>query len=68
MNFCCKILGHKWLYNFTTMPSKAICKRCSAKARFGPETLEWQAVDSFPPELGSDEQIKNRWSSPKIKG
>jgi len=27
----CKIIGHKYSYNFTWMPSKCLCKRCGKK-------------------------------------
>lgn len=35
----CKILGHRWKYNFTWMPNKATCKRCGIiyKMRFNPK-------------------------------
>lgn len=31
----CKIIGHKYSYNFGWMPSKCVCKRCGMK---------WKAV------------------------
>ncbi len=30
-NIICKILGHKYKYNFVTFPSKCTCKRCGTK-------------------------------------
>ena len=59
----CTITGCKWLFNFVSMPSRAICERCNAKSNFNPKTLNWEKTDSFPPELGSDEEIKKRWFS-----
>ena len=59
----CTVTGCKWLFNFVSMPSRAICERCDAKSIFNPKTLNWEKTDSFPPELGSDEEIKKRWFS-----
>jgi len=43
----CKIFGHKWKYNFKTMPSKAICECCCIKSKFNIYTLEWESVEQF---------------------
>ena len=59
--FLCAALGCKWLFNFVSLPSRAICERCSAKSNFNTKTLSWDKTDSFPPELGTDEEIKKRW-------
>ena len=59
----CSKFGCKWLFNFVSMPSRAICERCNAKNNFNPKTLTWEKTDSFPTELGTDDEIKKRWFS-----
>lgn len=59
----CNILGCKMRYNFKSQPSKCICVRCSDKyeANYSIFPAKWEKVESFNPELGTDEQLKNRW-------
>jgi hypothetical protein len=57
----CKLFGHSWLYNFTTLPNKIICKKCNTKMELNLSNFEWIEVDSFDPILGTDEEIKKRW-------
>lgn len=62
----CKIFGHKWLYNFVSMPNKAICSRCRNKAIVNrtPENIldwYWEKVDSFPNEKRTDEELMLKW-------
>ena len=65
MNFLCLIFGHRWLFNFSWMPSHAICKRCRRKADFDLHDLEWYPVDKFGDSLGTDDEIIKRWSYKK---
>jgi len=57
----CKLLGHKWLYNFPSMPSRCLCKRCNLKMEYDFSALIFREVESFPPSLGTDAEIKKRW-------
>lgn len=59
--FICKILGHKWLYNFLSLPDKCICKRCGHKAIYDYKTMTWIEIDRFSKNMGSDKEIKKRW-------
>ena len=57
----CKIFGHKWLYNFKTMPSKAICSRCKCKAKENFRYAEWEYVDNFGEDKRSDAELISKW-------
>lgn len=57
----CKYFGHKWMYNFTSLPSKAICRRCKCKSRFDIKELEWNVVDDFAGDKRTDEQLIEIW-------
>ena len=59
--FLCDLLGHKLRYNFATLPSKCICKRCGMKWEKPRPTGTWLIVEQFPPHLGNTEEIKKRW-------
>ena len=54
----CKILGHKFLYNFSMLPNKCICARCKEKYELDLSILEWKQVDCFGEE--SDEILIKR--------
>jgi len=60
-NIMCSVLGCSWLYNFTTLPNKSICKRCNAKHELNLSSLQWERVEKFDDKLGTDEEIKKRW-------
>ena len=57
----CKIFGHKWLFNFSTMPNKCICSCCRIKAKFNLYTLEWENIDKFYDENRTDEVLIEKW-------
>lgn len=66
MKFLCKLFGHKWRYNFPSMPNKRICKRCYEKE----ETYEldniylfdgWIKVPYFENENRSDKELSGKW-------
>ena len=57
----CFLDGHKWLYNFPSMPSKAICGRCKSKTKLNFKTLDWTSVDYFENETRSDEELIQKW-------
>lgn len=57
----CIIFGHKHRFNFPSVPDKCICYRCHTKWKLEGSTLSWYKVDGFSKELGTDEQMKNRW-------
>lgn len=54
----CKYLGHRWRFNFPTLPNKRICKRCKEKQQLVLKTLEWS--DKFTDSRTDDELIK-KW-------
>lgn len=58
----CKIFGHKPKYNFTWMPTKAICARCHKKwIAKGSLLNHWIEVDEFDGETRTDEELINKW-------
>ncbi len=59
----CYIFGHKWIYNFSWMPSRAICSRCFAKAEFDLSKLEWNSVELFKNEKRTNKQLINQWKT-----
>ena len=59
----CKLFGHKLIYNFEWMPSRAICKRCHTKFAFNSTSLEWYPVDEFLKEKRTDEELIIDWGS-----
>lgn len=44
-----------------SVPNKCICKRCHSKAKLNLKTLEWEETISFSSNLGTDEEMANRW-------
>lgn len=58
----CYFFGCKFVYNFPSIPSKAICTRCKAKAEFDTKTLEWNEVEKFKDMSRTDEQLIKRWT------
>lgn len=63
----CEIEGHKYLYNFASMPSKCICGCCHQKWRadYNGNLIHgeiWHEVDSFEGDIRTDEEIIKAWS------
>ncbi len=54
----CKILGHKWLYNFMSMPNKRICSRCYKKEKW--KNIPYVFDDTFT-DKRTDKQLINAW-------
>ena len=61
----CKLFGHKWLMNFPSMSDRCICDRCNIKSELNLHTLEWEIVKEFSSNIGTDEEIKKRWTLKK---
>jgi len=63
MNILCKILGHKWKYNFPThsIPDKAICQRCRQKSELNLKSLKWEKVLGFKNDKRDDKIIIKKW-------
>lgn len=60
--FICYLFGHKWKFNFMSIPDKSICARCKTKAVFDPHKLEWNPVNGF--ECGrTDDELIRKWVS-----
>jgi len=57
----CKIFGHKWRYNFPSLPSCCICKRCYRKKQVDLKTLKWHSISTLKPITGTDKEIAERW-------
>lgn len=52
---------HSLRYNFSTLPSKAICKRCCQKFILNLRELEWEEVKEFIGENRTDEELIIQW-------
>jgi hypothetical protein len=63
MNLRCKIWDCKYVYNFHSIPNKAICIKCKRKIELNLKTLEWEFVEKFKItyNLGTDEELIKRW-------
>ena len=66
MSKICAIEGHEDLYNFATLPSKCICRRCHQKwkADYGGDHIHgeiWNPVDAFENDNRSDEELIMAW-------
>lgn len=59
----CLIFGHKWKYNFPSLPNKAICTRCKAKTKLNLHTLEWESVKTLEGEKRTDNELCRVWVS-----
>lgn len=57
----CRIFGHKWRYNFKSMPSKAICSECEQKSRLNYSTMNWDLVNKFIGETRSNSELIKKW-------
>ena len=57
----CKLFGHKWRYNFKSLPNKAICKRCCYKSKLNIHNLEWEEVDIFLGENRMCKELAEQW-------
>lgn len=67
MGSICTIEGHRYHYNFASMPSKCICARCHQKWRadYSGDLIHgeiWHKVDAFEGEERTDEEIVKVWS------
>ena len=60
----CLVFGHKWLYNFPSLPDKCICKRCGEKKIYDYQKMSWTHTDSFN-QLGTDKEVIKRWKKYK---
>lgn len=57
----CRFFGHRWKYNFPSIPNKAMCIRCKCKAVLDLKKLEWNSVDAFTGEKRTDKEIVRDW-------
>lgn len=57
----CNIFGHKWKFNFPSIPNKAICSRCKCKSILNLQTLEWKPVLTFENEERTDNELIKAW-------
>ena len=66
MSVLCEIEGHQYLYNFDTLPSKSICRRCHRKwlADYNGDLINgeiWKEVDRFDNDPRKDEELIKAW-------
>lgn len=66
MRSICRIDGHRYLYNFATMPSKSICRRCHQKwlADYSGDLIKgdiWKEVEAFKNDPRTDEELVRAW-------
>jgi hypothetical protein len=61
----CRLFGHKWRYNFpiSSIPNKAICKRCYSKSSLNLNSLDWEIISDFENEKRTDKEIATKWFS-----
>jgi len=52
---------HEIVYNFPSLPSKAICTKCRQKYIFDAHNLEWVEVDFFVNETRTDKELIEKW-------
>ena len=57
----CYIFGHKFRYNFPSLPNKAICVNCKEKKKLNLHALKWHKVKLFPNEKRSDSELCFMW-------
>jgi urease accessory protein UreH len=57
----CKLIGHNWKYNFSTLPNKAICSKCFAKSKLNLNNLNWEIVSEFEGEKRTNKELINKW-------
>lgn len=57
----CELFGHKFLFNFVSMPNKAICKRCGLKAKWDLRHLAWRKTNEFQGEKRTDLELIKKW-------
>ena len=57
----CEWFGHKWRYNFPSLPNRCICKRCKQKNVLNTSILMWMDVDTFEREIRTDKELINKW-------
>jgi hypothetical protein len=63
MNLRCKLWDCKYVYNFNSIPNKAICIKCKRKIELNLKTLQWEFVEKFKTtyNLGTDDELIERW-------
>lgn len=63
MSLRCKIWGCKYVYNFPSIPNRAICIKCKRKLELNLKTLEWEFIEKFNTnyDLGTDDELIKRW-------
>ena len=66
MRAICTIEGHEYLYNFASLPSKCICRRCHQKWRadYRGDLINddiWKEVDHFENDSRTDEELIKAW-------
>jgi hypothetical protein len=60
-NSICDFFGHKWKYNFPSVPNKRICARCYIKEKFNIGTLKYNKVDVFSGETRTNKELIKKW-------
>ncbi len=54
----CNLLGHKWRYNFPTMPNKKICKRCKMRGEW---LLTMECWSEGFQDVRSNQELIEKW-------
>ena len=57
----CRFFGHRWRYNFPSIPNKAICEKCYAKSKLNLKTLDWEVVSDFENEKRTNKELADKW-------
>ena len=57
----CAMFGHKWKYNFKSLPNKCICSTCKLKLKLDIKHMEWETVDKFEGDDRTDDELCDQW-------
>jgi ABC-type transport system involved in Fe-S cluster assembly fused permease/ATPase subunit len=57
----CYTFGHRWKFNFKSIPNKAICSVCKSKSKLNLSTLNWEEVKDFGNDYRTDKELIETW-------
>jgi len=62
-NIVCYFLNHHWVYNspISSIPNKAMFKRCYVKSKLNLTTLDWYIVENFDGENRTNQELADNW-------
>lgn len=57
----CFVIGHKWRFNFLSVPNKGICMRCKKKIEYNYKNSTWEKTNKFSCETRTDKELIKKW-------